>query len=142
MIAALLALFAAIAAGCLATSILLTAQHYRALPPEVPDHFDGYGNPDASGPRPTIFTLVFAQAIVAAICFAVALNSLRDSGGFQIVFAIGVIGSAVLVTMTGLQRQIIAVAQRKADKVAHPLRALGIIVAAVIVALASIALFR
>jgi uncharacterized protein YhhL (DUF1145 family) len=132
---AFLTLFAVIAAGIFGGTILMSASHYRALPPEVADHFDGYGWPDAFGPRPMIFVLVFAQAVLLGLWAWILVNVVHEIAAIRVIVISGVIVDVVLFILYRLQRESIAVAEGRAERVGSPLATLGVIAATIAVAL-------
>ena len=113
----------------------MTIRHYRALPLDVPDHFDGYGNADAYGPRPMIFAGVFAQALLTGIIGTILVLNVNEPDGLRPMVVIGIIGCTVLVILMNLQRQIVAVAQGKAERVEGGLRPALTVIGAVVLAI-------
>lgn len=131
-----LAAFSAVSIWCLISSLSVTIRHYRALPLDVPDHFDGYGEPDAYGPRPMIFVTVFAQAILVAIFGALLVLNVKEPGPPLLIVMLALVPCTLLIWLTNMQRQIVAVAQGKIQRLENLWRGLLIVLAEVIVAIA------
>lgn len=130
------ALFSAVALWCIGSSLTVTIQHYRSLPFDVPDHFDGYGEPDAYGPRPMIFACVFAQALSATILGAILVLNVKEPGPLPVIAMLCVIGCTALIWLANMQRQIVAVAQGKMQRLENLWRGVLVIVAEVIAVIA------
>jgi hypothetical protein len=130
-----LAFFGVIAAATFGASVDATVRHYRCLPQQVPEHFDGYGWPDGYGPRPMIFAGIFAQAVPIAIWAAIVFNVVHEGDALRIIFISGVILDAIILAIAYLHSDILAVARGTIERLRNPLRPLAFIAIGVVVAI-------
>lgn len=110
---------ALVAAGIFGATFAVTLRNYRALPAQVPEHFDEYGSPDQMGPRPMIFSMLVAQAIVLAIWIAMLANTLRGADALRLVVISGIIADSLLGMLAWLQWQMIEVAEGRLERMPH-----------------------
>ncbi len=129
--------FALIVAASVAMSLTVTLRSYRALPADVPDHFDGYGWPDAFGPRPMIFAVIVAEAIAVAIWAALLRQWFIENDPVRFVVASGFAASGLLWTLTWMQQKILRVATGKAERMEKPYEPLLVLLAGIVLAVLS-----
>lgn len=129
--------FALIVAAAIAMSLTFTLRSYRALPADVPDHFDGYGWPDAFGPRPMIFAVILAEAIAVVIWAALLRQWFIESDSVRFVVASGFAASGLLWTLAWMQRKVLRVATGKAERMDKPYEPLLALFAGIVLAVVS-----
>jgi hypothetical protein len=129
--------FALIVAAAIAMSLTFTLRSYCALPADVPDHFDGYGWPDAFGPRPVIFAVIVAEAIAVAIWAALLRQWFIENDPVRFVVASGFAASGLLWTLAWMQKKILRVATTKAERMDKPYEPLLVLLAGIVLAVLS-----
>lgn len=129
--------FALIVAAAIAMSLTFTLRSYRALPADVPDHFDGYGWPDAFGPRPMIFAVIVAEAIAVAIWAALLRQWFIENDPVRFVVASGFAASGLLWTLAWMQKKILRVATAKAERMDKPYEPLLVLLAGIVLTVLS-----
>lgn len=134
--------FCLIAAAAIGIPAAATMRGYRALPIEVPDHFDGYGWPDATGPRPVIFAMTAAQLIAATVWALFVHAWLGSNGRVGGLAASGFAADGLLVCLAVMQGQIRSVALGESARIAQPFRPLLIVALGIVLAVLSAAWLR
>lgn len=129
--------FALIVVAAIAMSLTFTLRSYRALPADVPDHFDGYGWPDAFGPRPMIFAVIVAEAIAVVIWAALLRQWFIENDPVRFVVASGFAASGLLWTLAWMQKKILRVASGKAERMDKPYEPLLVLFAGIVFAVAT-----
>lgn len=116
MSAFLIGFFGGVALAFIAKNFVMMLRAYRALPAQVPDHFNEYGDPDAYGPRPVIFAMVPASLVILGVWLAAMIASNAAAGPICIS---GTVADVVIIAFFYLQRGMLNVATGKCERM-HP----------------------